>query len=428
MVDAIEGIAITYRNVSALAAVEFFTWATVTGDWFNRFYAERSGLGVRDMESVFTLNRQSPNTDGSLTVLYTQRLSYVALAGANTTQFYALLPFNDFFYMEQHGDDLRRTLPNLFGNLVDPISVPVLTGLTPPPTASPTMSPTDSLPPSAAPSNIPTALLIETEEPSTSLAPSAAPTKAPSTPAPTVVGRPVEAFVEGITLELVNAGRLDPSETNRWEEKTAEWFTDFFNQAQRRRGINSRNLQADRVRNMSTAVIFISQNVATNGNIITYNQRLRYILEGGNLGPNEYVTLPFENDEANRAYGGMLRSEFVNMRSVSLPLQVPIISEVPPKDDGKDGLSLPIIAGIAAGGFVVIVVAAYFLFASGSKDGYQPTNSSGPPAQFNISADEDISTIGEPNVAKRTEVLPSLLEGGYGDQRYALDVIYSEVL
>ena len=178
---------------------------------------------------------------------------------------------------------------------------------------------------------------------------------------------------------------------------------------------------------MKSTVDVTNQNATGNSNAITYSQTMNYVELKGALTPEEYVVLPYDDQAANQDLGDMLRRTVPGFRGLSTRLIAPPViaggSGPPPVVDGNGDskvLSTGAIIGIAVGGTAALVLAglgakAYF-GRERDGDGYMEHGKQ-PISQFNLSGDEDISTIEDPTVAKVGSGDASAY-GNYGDQRY----------
>jgi hypothetical protein len=146
-------------------------------------------------------------------------------------------------------------------------------------------------------------------------------------------------------------------------------------------------------------------------------------LPGGAGTPEEYAVLPFEDAVANSNYGLSLRS-YSNFGTLAVPIATPVVpNQSPGGGDDDDGMSAGVIAGIAIAGAVVLAGGGYYAYSrSGGGDGY--SDQQDQPPMFNISANDDVSTIDDPGMRRPlTEREPSVLEGGgYGDQRCVVPI------
>jgi len=163
-------------------------------------------------------------------------------------------------------------------------------------------------------------------------------------------------------------------------------------------------------------------------NKILYSQSLDYNAGPGARPAAQLLVEPFEDDITKAEYAQMLRSRIPAMNTVT-QISSPIISD---GGDGDDDGGFPIWGFILAGlgGAAVCCVVGglcYRYFNSDEDFGYGKAESH-PPASFNVSADEDISTIDDPLMRQMPSAEPSLLEGGgYGDQSVAtVDYDYSK--
>lgn len=237
----------------------------------------------------------------------------------------------------------------------------------------------------------------------------------------------IEMILEGVT-------EMDATSVGIFEAVTKEWFQEFYNGDNRRRKLAFGDGLAS-VRIMTTTITFLGQDpVAADPdanqplpvNTVRYKQEVNYFANAQAPTADQLVLIPFEDSDGNARYVSDLRSfgdaTFENVQS---PIEVPVIDEI---DSGSDGLSGGAIAGIAVGGAVALLAAGYVGFrAMGGSDrsasGYVDPDTR-PPASFNVSASEDVSTMEDPN-QKVASGDGSLAE--YGDQRYVTDVVASGV-
>ena len=414
-----EGIKLSLVNAGQLGTAQLEEWAGVTSSWFNTYF-ENNGeqSGVRNMRSVVSVVSQQELVDSSTgapvnLITYDHRLIYEALPNAPDAQLLAFVPFGVETAIAEYANLLKTRYPSAFGELQTPIELPEL--------ASPTDGPSDA--PSLAP-----VTAVPTEVDMTAV-PTSIPTEATDT------GMSVDTALRGISIQFVNAGVLEDDEIETFQTTMASWFNNYYLQdsgdnnssSNSTSSPQSRRLQdstiADRtaVRDMSSTITVTNQEVETmdgaRTNTVTYEQFLTYVALEGAADPEEYATLPFLDDASNVALGLELR-EFQNFDDVRLPLQVPNVPDQSQiRDSGDDdGLGTGAIIGIAVGGGVALLGLGAFGYSQMKGGGeYKETDQGLPPSHFNVSADEDISTMDEPITSKVGDQ-PSLT-GGYGDQR-----------
>jgi hypothetical protein len=328
------------------------------------------------------------------------------------------------------------------------------------PTASPTAEATER--PSDVPTAVPTAAPTvpegdPTKEPTTKAPTTEEPTtEAPVTATEAPTGTRTRATVDGVAVKLTGVQVLKPDDLAVFLGVTRTWFEEFFN------GVPADNGRLlafgdgiDSIPYLSTKIIFSQQTTEENSsgvNVtrVVYNQRLTYEeASGAVLEPEDIVRLPFEDETANRELVKRLRAtdESTAFRRLSGTIPVPSVNTVIPPivrpDDGDDG-GFPqwaIYASAGGGGFLLLLLVVALVWrrgrssASAAKTGvpsiYQQSYQEGPdifsyddegnerpPASFNISASEDVSTIHDGYASGQNIPQRNSLE--YGDQRYVV--------
>jgi hypothetical protein len=310
------------------------------------------------------------------------------------------------------------------------------------PTAVPTAAPTV---PEGDPTKEPTTKAPTTEEPTT---------EAPVTATEAPTGTRTRATVDGVAVKLTGVQVLKPDDLAVFLGVTRTWFEEFFN------GIDNGRLLAfgdgiDSIPYLSTKIIFSQQTTEENSsgvNVtrVVYNQRLTYEeASGAVLEPEDIVRLPFEDETANRELVTRLQDsdESTAFRRLSGTIPVPSVNTVIPPivrpDDGDDG-GFPqwaIYACAGGGGFLLLLLVVALVWRRGrgasgtTKTGvpsiyqqsyqeepdifsYDDEGNERPPASFNISASEDVSTIHDGYASGQNIPQRNSLE--YGDQRYVI--------
>ncbi len=248
-------------------------------------------------------------------------------------------------------------------------------------------------------------------------------------------------------MKTIPAGDLPTLETIM-----GEWFNAYFNDVEERylyeqhQQQHYRNLQArvPAVLNMNSVVDFTTQDTSTSGsNKVTYTHNLDYDATNDARVPKDYALLPFVDTNYKNDLSARLKSEidsFADLSSISTP-----VIAVPSVEAKDEGLSLPIIIGIVAGGVVGLLLLACGAYALGSRRDARYPVSDGPggnsnnhsnaggynsnddmhdnmPSTFQMSMGDDdvISTMDDPTVAKLSNTMSggeTSALGGYGDQR-----------
>jgi hypothetical protein len=395
-----------------------FQWEILTKGWFEAFYtnATTAPTTQRGMQTTFSVRNQSMTVENGIpvnTIIYAQQLDYFALDGAGTPEFYATYPFSISDANAAYAAMLKANFPTTFGSVQTPLGTPSFVVLTNAPTATPTTG-TPSLTPSAGPTGtLPTTLPSLIPSQTLSSAPSQTPsavgiTGTPSTSPAKPTTTAIDISLNDVSLAFVNAGDLSSSDIAAWESTMQDWFTGYFFTTQQTSGRRRRlQLSMSLVRDMTSTYTFVQQKVVkagdgTSTNTVTYKQLLSYVALDGAATPDELAVLPFKDASYNAQLGVLLRSKFATFSNLRLPLEKWVI------------------IGIAGGGAVLLAaICCCCLIASrrGSRRDYMQDGGP-PPSQFNITADEDVSTMEDPIAGRMLSIEPSL--SGYGDQRYVL--------
>jgi hypothetical protein len=246
-----------------------------------------------------------------------------------------------------------------------------------------------------------------------------------------------------------------------------QWFEDYFNKEvatdqrqllahtqQKHRNIQQFNVPE--VRNMNTVYDVTNQDTSSTGgsNIVTYTQSLVYDATSDAKPAEDLALLPFADTPYKNMLLDSLKANIPSFSDASA-ISTPVIAE-PPSDDGRGGLSLAAIIGIAAGGAVGLLLLACGAYVLGSRrddrypvgdgnntgggggggsnninSGYLSTDEHDNmlPSTFQMSIGEDdvISTMDDPTVAKLSGNMSggdASGLGGYGDQRYEKNECY----
>jgi hypothetical protein len=233
--------------------------------------------------------------------------------------------------------------------------------------------------PSAMPSEVPT------------MYPSDAPSSQPSIA--------LDAVNETVGLLLIsypNVPLLNESEIDQLVKLTEDWFEEFYNEggfgnrtetarnrtestaAPRRFLRMERRLEGAMIRNMTTMISVVSQNISedNSSNVISYNQQLMYqISPDANVSAKSVAISPFRDVPANNEYQARLMSQIAAFENVGdieppklleapAPTAPPVPSSTtapssPPVASDKKTLTSGAIAGIAVGGLIILGLVGY---------------------------------------------------------------------
>jgi hypothetical protein len=289
--------------------------------------------------------------------------------------------------------------------------------------------------PTAAPSPPPArATRPPTKEPAVDKATTAT-VNGKATPAPTYSGPSQRVVLRDLVLTLNGVARLDAESQLNWANITKTWYEDFYRRTepQRYRHRVLQRLASAGIADFKTNLVITDQKVALSEqgdpmNSLTYAQELEYkIVDEPNLRtPEELVLIPFARSSDNADYVQRLQNGGIVFREVSSPLP-PVVPGYNDQGDSSDdgGLSIPIIAGIAVGGAVLLGLLTLLICsrrktAAAHEEYYEDTGRTKVVAQFAISDSEEVSTLHEPygRPGNGLTVGDSGSIAGYGDQRY----------
>ena len=158
-----------------------------------------------------------------------------------------------------------------------------------------------------------------------------------------------QATFSDIFLSFNNVSFMSEPEIETFERLTKTWYETFFYQ---RSGRLLQSLTLD-AWNMQTAIevneqkINLSEDDTLLVNKITYNQTIAYTAKSTNLGAKTYITLPFEDFNANTEYGGTLKSQMVAFLGLRSPLPIPKF-ETKTENEGE-GSAIGILVGASVG-------------------------------------------------------------------------------
>ena len=276
------------------------------------------------------------------------------------------------------------------------------------------------------------------------------------TDAPVEATDNVNVAIENIQIVFQGVGTISAGDQATLQTIMGEWFDAYFNDVEERylyeqqqQQQHHRHLQArvPAVLNMKSVVDVTNQDTgSTSGsNKVTYTHNLDYDATNDARAPEDYALLPFVDTDYKRLLTARLQSEvdsFADLSSISNP-----VIAAPPVETEDEGLSLPIIIGIVAGGVVGLLLLACGAYALGSRRDARYPVSDGPggnnshnnnnsaggynstddlhdnmPSTFQMSMGDDdvISTMDDPTVAKLSNTMSggeTSALGGYGDQR-----------
>ena len=189
-----------------------------------------------------------------------------------------------------------------------------------------------------APTQAPTISPKPTEAPTT--AAPVIPTAAPSRPP--LALRSVEQTIENVVLFFDGVTEFDERDQSAWARATKRWFNGFY------------KFPRQGVANMITNIINVRHESKSGGLQITFDFIMVFDIvdDSAYLGDIQYLTLPFQNKKANDDYVEELSDNVKSFRSVKSPIAVPTIGDT----EESSGLSAGIIAGIAVGGVVLILL------------------------------------------------------------------------
>lgn len=203
----------------------------------------------------------------------------------------------------------------------------------------------------------------------------------------------------------MGVGNLDAQAQITFLSETREFYLAVYAP-----GEGGRRLQkVEGITNFDTTIRELSQGVSAEGNTLTYTQDVEYTTVD-NASPLSVIRNPLNDQTLLDVYLNLLKASGEEAFD-----SLTAIDPSPPAgpgddDDGDDGLSTGAIAGIAAGGAVLLAIGGYMLLRSRDADSHERLNGNEnePPVSFSAVQSEEVSTIDQRSTPAET---------GYGDQR-----------